>query len=232
MARRLAAFGFVVLRFDLSGIGDSSSRTDKMPFAESVIDEVRQAMDYLEHSKGLKQFCCVGLCSGATAAAQISAVDHRAKKAVLINPELPESVQIELMSSSSYYKKLFELSRWRQFFSLRSNYRQIFQVIRMMIIRKTRPVYLWNIELSGFTTETIKVLRSLRTRGVQLLMVFPEGDIRDRYFRKIIGEEYGIVQDNGFLTTEKIGKSDHLVTPLARQEELLNLISKWVIEKG
>jgi pimeloyl-ACP methyl ester carboxylesterase len=232
IARRLATFGFVVLRFDLSGIGDSGSRKDKVPFAQSVIDEVRQAMDYLEHLKGLKQFSCVGICSGATAAAQISAADRRAQKAILINPELPKRVQTELLSNSSYYKKLFDLRRWRQFLSLRSNYREIFQIISMMIIRKIRPIYHRNSEVSEFTTKTVELLQSLRTRGVQVLIVFPEGDIRERYFREIIGDKYGMVQNDGFLTTEKIGNADHLVTPLACQEELLNVISKWVTEKG
>jgi hypothetical protein len=63
-------------------------------------------------------------------------------------------------------------------------------------------------------------------------MVFPEGDIRDRYFREIIGDKYGMGQNDEFLTTEKIGNADHLVTPLACQEELLNVISKWMTEKG
>jgi len=232
IARRLAALGFVVLRFDLSGIGDSGPRKDKMPFAESVIDEVRQAMDYLEHFKGIKQFICVGVCSGATASAQISAVDHRAKKAVLINPELPRRIQIELMSHISYHKKLFDLRRWRHFLFLRSNYREIFQVIGMMIIRKIRPIYVRNSQLSEFTTETVKFLRSLRTRGVRLLMVFSEDDTEHRYFQKIIGDEYGMIQNDEFFAIEKIGNADHLFTPLACQEELLNLISKWVAEDG
>lgn len=231
MARRLAALGFVVLRFDLSGIGDSGPRKDKMPFAESIIDEVRQAMDYLEHFKGIKQFICVGVCSGAAASAQIAAVDHRAKKAVLINPELPKSIQIELMAHSSYYKKLFDLRRWRQFFSLRSNYREIFQVISMMIIRKIRPINLRNSELSEFTTETVKLLRSLRTRGVKILITFSEDDIGDRYLREVIQDEYRSMQDSGLLRIEVLLGADHLITPLICQENLMNLISNWLTEK-
>jgi pimeloyl-ACP methyl ester carboxylesterase len=231
IARRLAALGFVVLRFDLSGIGDSGPRKDKMPFAESVINEVRQAMDYLEHFKGIKHFFCIGLCSGATAAAQISAADHRIKKAVLISPELPESIQIELKSRSSYYKKLFDSHSWFRFFSLRSNYREIFQVISMMFIKKFRPIYLRNSELSKFTTETVRFLRSLRTHGVKILIVFSEDDAGDRYIRGVIQDEYPSIQDSGLLKIEVLLESDHLITPLICQENLLNLISNWLTEK-
>ena len=47
LARRLAEAGFVVMRFDYSGIGDSRPRTDDTPFARSALAETRQCMDVL-----------------------------------------------------------------------------------------------------------------------------------------------------------------------------------------
>jgi hypothetical protein len=41
LARRLADNGMPVFRFGFSGIGDSGPRKDKLPAAESVIDETR-----------------------------------------------------------------------------------------------------------------------------------------------------------------------------------------------
>jgi pimeloyl-ACP methyl ester carboxylesterase len=231
MARWLADLGFVVLRFDLSGIGDSGVRKDKMPFAESVIDEVRQAMDYLEQFKGIKQFFFIGLCSGATAAAQISHADHRVKKVVLISPELPKSIQIELMSHFSYYKRLFDWRSWLRFFSLRSNYREILQITNTMVIRKIRPINLENSELSEFTTKTVKLFQSLLTRGVKTLIVFSEDDIGEYYFRVVIQDKYPSMKDSGLLRTEVLLGADHLITPLTCQENLLNMISNWLTEK-
>jgi hypothetical protein len=39
IARMLAAMGYVVCRFDFSGVGDSSVRRDSLPFAQSAISE-------------------------------------------------------------------------------------------------------------------------------------------------------------------------------------------------
>lgn len=47
IARRLAAAGFVAMRFDFSGIGDSLPRKDGMSFARSAIVETQEAMDLL-----------------------------------------------------------------------------------------------------------------------------------------------------------------------------------------
>ncbi|MCH8830022.1 MAG: DUF1549 domain-containing protein, partial [Planctomycetes bacterium] len=48
IARRLAAEGFVAFRFDFSSIGDSLVRYDNLSFEKSAVDEVQDAMDFLE----------------------------------------------------------------------------------------------------------------------------------------------------------------------------------------
>ena len=55
LARRLAEQGTHALRFDFSGIGDSEVRRDDLSFERSAILEVREGMDHLAASKGVKQ---------------------------------------------------------------------------------------------------------------------------------------------------------------------------------
>jgi pimeloyl-ACP methyl ester carboxylesterase len=237
MARMLASMGFVVLRFDFSGIGDSGPRKDKLPVTESMIDEMRQAMDYLEQFKNIKQFICIGLCDGATAAGQISVADYRVRKAVLIDPPVPENPQSTLIAYSKYYSKraLFNPHSWLKFLLMRSSYRNICDAVRMEIKAIFRPGHSQIRETPEVTSALNKFFQTLRTRGTKLLIVYSEdseGDIGERYFLDVVKEEYRMMQDSGFLTTEKLNGTDHLVTPLASQEELLSLISKWVIERG
>lgn len=237
MARLLASIGFVVLRFDFSGIGDSGIRKDKLPVIESMADEMRQAMDYLEQTKGIKQFNCIGFCSGAAAAGQISVVDHRVKKAILIDPPVPESPQTELMAHSKYYSKqaLFNPHSWLKFLLMRSSYSNICGAVWMEIKARLRPDLSRFREASEIANELKKFFRTLRMKGVQLFMVYSEdseGDIGERYFLEVVKEEYRMMQDSGLLTSEKLHEADHLATPLASQEWLLNLISKWMDEKS
>jgi len=56
LARRLALAGFVTLRFDLSGIGDSVIRRDNVPFERSSVLETQEAMAYLAASRGVNHF--------------------------------------------------------------------------------------------------------------------------------------------------------------------------------
>lgn len=237
IARMLASMGFVVMRFDFSGIGDSGPRKDKLPATESTIDEVRQAMDYLEQFKNIKQFICIGLCDGATAAGQISAVDYRVKKVILIDPPVPANRQTELMAYSSYYSKhaLFNPRSWLKLFSMRSSYRAIFGAVWMEIEAKLKINHVLGGKISEVTNELSNFFRTLRIRGVKVLMIYSEtsaGEIGERYFLKIVKEEYRMMRDSGLLTTEKLSRTDHLVTPLASQEKLLNMISRWVKDRA
>jgi len=65
LARNLAALGLPVLRFDLSGIGDSPARRDHLPFYRSAVSETKEAMDYVTLVTGVEQFVLMGICSGA-----------------------------------------------------------------------------------------------------------------------------------------------------------------------
>src|SRR5215471_10633060 len=48
LARQLASLGFLVLRFDFSGVGDSPRRLDGVPQNRAHPLETKEAMDYLE----------------------------------------------------------------------------------------------------------------------------------------------------------------------------------------
>jgi dienelactone hydrolase len=85
MARRLAAMGFMVLRFDLSGVGDSTVRTDNLPFEKSAVSETREAMDALSAARGVEHFLLSGLCSGATISLTAAYGDPRVVGVMPIN---------------------------------------------------------------------------------------------------------------------------------------------------
>jgi pimeloyl-ACP methyl ester carboxylesterase len=77
IARTLAARGFTVLRFDLSGFGDSRAVGVKRAIEEQVVIDGRAAMDFLESRYGFKRFIIGGLCSGAVYSHYIAAADTR-----------------------------------------------------------------------------------------------------------------------------------------------------------
>lgn len=64
LARELAKQGFVTLRIDQSGKGDSERR-DQLGFEESMLLDFDDAAKFLTQEAGVKQFVVMGLCSGA-----------------------------------------------------------------------------------------------------------------------------------------------------------------------
>lgn len=85
LTRRAARAGFVAVRFDLSGVGDSDARRDHASFEERWIADTRAVMDHLEKSRGATRFVLMGLCSGADNSFQTASRDARVAGVVLID---------------------------------------------------------------------------------------------------------------------------------------------------
>ena len=234
IARRLAGEGFVVIRFDFSGLGDSGPRRDKMPATESVIDEVGQVMDYLESSKGIRRFCCVGLCAGAASAARVCLTDPRIRNLILINPLLPKSQQTFLIKQSNIYFKyaIFRVWNWIRFFSFKSNYRYVWQVVVAMIKRRVAPSLFRDSETQDISNELKKFFKTFRAQRKKMLMVYSELESVEIYFQMVVGAEYNAMKDSGQVRTEKLLGADHLVTPLSCQEKVIDLISNFLTENA
>lgn len=77
LARRAAARGFRVLRFDQSGLGDSAPRAGSLSMEERVVLDGREAFDFLDKTYGADRFVVGGLCSGALNAHRICVADER-----------------------------------------------------------------------------------------------------------------------------------------------------------
>lgn len=84
-ARRMASKGFVTLRFDLSGLGDSTARSDSLSSAERFNIDMREAVDFVLHKKQLSQVALIGLCSGVDPVHFVSVEDPRVSHAFFLD---------------------------------------------------------------------------------------------------------------------------------------------------
>jgi alpha-beta hydrolase superfamily lysophospholipase len=87
LARSLAKLGFRVLRFDLSGIGESPvfpGQGERELYTTQAVPETQAAIDFMM-SRGCKNVALLGLCSGGYTAFHTAVVDPRVVAILPIN---------------------------------------------------------------------------------------------------------------------------------------------------
>jgi len=84
LARALALRGYPMLRFDLSGLGDSAPRRDTSDAFARAVHDVEDAMAALSERRGFQRFVQLGFCSGVDSAHTVSVRDARVVGAIFI----------------------------------------------------------------------------------------------------------------------------------------------------
>jgi pimeloyl-ACP methyl ester carboxylesterase len=235
LARRLARAGFVVLRFDLSGIGDSVIRRDNIPFERSSVQETQEAMEYLATTRRTDRFLLAGICTGAVVAYHTARADQRVAGAVLINgqgyiPESEEDIHAYLVNRQRrrYYlaRAVYNPGSWRKLVTGRVRVGDILRALglRRDGLRRAKPSRNSTAEdiAAGFRaladrrTELL-FLYSAGDPGLEELEVILEGKVAELAARETV--QYGIVEH-----------ADHMFTALQSQEAFLRQTGDWLGE--
>lgn len=116
IAREIAARGLLAVRFDYSGIGDSEPRRGSDAFDEVSLRECAEVMDYVQRTRGVREFILYGLCSGADAAYNTALVDHRVVAMAQIDAYCYETMRFHV---ERYRRAVANPSRWRGYLSRR-----------------------------------------------------------------------------------------------------------------
>jgi pimeloyl-ACP methyl ester carboxylesterase len=108
MARELARNGHLCLRFDLSGMGDSSS-TGSGSNATRWVDDVRDSMTFMSERFGCRRFVLFGICAGAVRAYDTTLADQRVSGLFLLDCHLYPTWKTPLIY---YSRKILSVSNW------------------------------------------------------------------------------------------------------------------------
>lgn len=231
LARLLARMGYVVLRFDFSGIGDSGRRTDSFPFAEAAISDTRQAMDFLHVTRRANRFILAGICSGALIALRTAGIDPRVTGVVSINLAGHRS------RNGRYYGRTLVRHYGRIAFS------------KSFGLRACRNALLGSIDLRTLRGATRSLaagllapkdaepqesmpfqdlIRHLVASEMPLALIHSEGDEGLDYMKLALGDDLRTWTTSGTVQFVVIPGANHTFTLLENQQDLLDAVSGFI----
>ena len=233
LARSLASLGFVTLRLDFSGIGDSEPRRDGLTIEESRLRDAHEAMDFLAVSRGIEQFVLIGLCGGAVNAFRISRDDPRVVGAVMIDGYAYRTFGYYLRH---YGGRLLSGKRWWNLLTGRSSSgRKLRRMLQRGSTDKAEgkadvnPVGVSYIRRFPPRDAVLSDLHALIDRGVYLFFIYSEGGMDDYYnYESQFEDMFPSLHSNGRLRVKLIREADHTFTLLSHQRMLVDDIVDWV----
>lgn len=229
LARRLAALGHMVLRFDLSGIGDSDTRNDGREPLDAALEDLREVLDGLESTRAIRKVILVGLCSGADHAVIYAGRDPRIAGIVMIDPTIPPTLKHRAISLAA---RVFRSKPWVLLATLRH---PLYRAMRRNRSRagtsesgEYRRPDANSPEVRSFLQEAYA---KAQASGVRFLTVLT-GDLGSMHnYREQLLDAFPTVPLKQQMELEYHRQADHTFTAEAHREWLLGRIEKWVAER-
>lgn len=231
IARRLAAEGFPVMRFDLAGLGESEPRRDALPFEAGAVSDVKEAMDHLEKTRGASRFVLMGLCSGADTSFLTACEDARVVGAVLIDGYAYPTPEFH---ARRVLHRARRVRSWRAVAARRLG--RAWQTAQRVASRRAAeptapapsagPIRQYLREFPPKERFVADVMRLVQ-RGVRLHFVYSFGmpeyyNHEGQILAAFVGHDL-----RGRVTTELFPSANHTFTALSNQEALVGSIASW-----
>ena len=227
IARRLADAGFVCLRMDFSGIGDSEVRRTSLSYEDSTVGEAREAMDFLTAARSVSRFIFMGVCAGAENTLRIAGADARVAGAVMVDGFAYRTPGFYLRH---YGSRLLSVWRWRNLLAGRSDSgRRLRRLLRLGRGADQDPS--GGVPYSPVIPPKKAMLADLSKlvdRGTELFLVYSAGGMENYYNHSAqFGEAFPSLRGNARVRAEFFAEADHLFTILSHQEALVAAIEGW-----
>jgi hypothetical protein len=230
LARALSGDGFVALRFDFSGIGDSRQAGGHERFVRRAAREVTEAMDFLERSRGLSEFVLVGICAGADHGLQASLADSRVRGAVLVDGYNRLSLGVGMVLHR-HRQNLLNPRSWFRFVTGRS---LTWTALRNLAASRhsIRAVLAPPDSMLPPPEEFVTQVQALAARGTDLLLVYTGISAAYYNYKRLLRRRVSAAPLRDRVRVEHLADSDHLFTLRPNRERLVELVRSWACERA
>jgi pimeloyl-ACP methyl ester carboxylesterase len=238
LSRRLLARGWIVLRADLTGLGDSDAidgAPDNVVYSASAVREVQALAAWLRDAWRVTDCRAIGLCSGAYHAFKAAGRGHVLDGVIPVNP-LTFFWHPDRQPEIPGYKLADEMNRYRQepvsaarlLKVLRGDVdlRRVGGVLAGALSARLRDRardvarwVRWPIE-----DDLAAEVRALLARGVGLHFVFARGDPGIELLRRQGGAAVRRLERSGRIGPTFIEDADHTFTRAQRRDQLIGTL--------
>ncbi len=237
LARCWAQRGYVVLRLDLAGLGDSATRAgqpDNLVYPPDAMGDIASAIEFLRSHHGVETVTLAGLCAGAYHALRAAAAGLPVHLALMINPltffwkqgmTLNDLQIAEIVRNPGVYReRVLSGAAWGKLLCGRVNLR------RVAMVFARRAILAVEMALRGLSRRMhVRLprdlawdLQTIASRGVRMVFVFARGDTGADLLRIQGGTAVETIGDRCRVYT--IDGADHIFSqsePRAQLEQLL-----------
>jgi len=235
LARRLAAKGHTVLRFDLSGIGDSEKRSDALSDLDGTLADIGEVMDWLENAAPKTPVVLIGLCIGAQNALAQGGIDRRVDGVVLLDPFIPHTSRFHV---NFYVRKVirnaFKPSAWSgfglQLLSAIGQRRPRRPTVEGQGEGEVAPDEIAQppMEDAAVRSQLERAYQAAIDRRLNILMVLTGGMTLQHNYRRQFFDAFPQLRFGDLLNLEYWGDIDHVFSHGADRERLFSRIESWL----
>lgn len=225
-ARRLAAKGWLVLRYDISGIGESAvhpGRPENEVYTAKGVDDLRSAIGFLREQLGVEQVSGAGLCSGAYHLLRGAEAGIPLRGIFVINPLTFHWVEgmslkyppfVMAQTAAQYQRSVRDWRKWRKLLrggvDLQHAGVVVFDRLRergRLVLRDTRRTLGVSVPDDLGTR-----LNDLVQRGVRVHFVFSAGDPGEALLRIGAGRAFTQLKRSGAVDLRHLPGCDHALS--------------------
>jgi pimeloyl-ACP methyl ester carboxylesterase len=238
LARRWARCGYLVIRMDLAGLGDSetrSARPQNEVFPPAAVDDIRSAIAFLQTTYRIECVSLCGLCSGAYHALQAAIARLPLSGILMVNPQnffWKEGTDINALQPADVFlriqnhrERIFSVAHWKRLLTGEVN---IWSILR---IYAQRPLFALESTVRDVARRLhLRLSRDLgwqleeiAHRGVRVVFVFGRGEAGIDLLRMHAGLSLQRLKDQ--CRTHIIDGSDHVFSKTSQREALEALLS-------
>lgn len=241
-ARRWAAKGLRVVRFDFGGIGDSLAapgRPDNETYSPRAVPDVQLLMRELARTHGIERFVLCGVCSGAYVSFRTALEPGPVAGVIPINPQIfhyREGMSLEItpgkvLSEARRYRASFgQLDKWKKLLRGEVHLRALgLTAVRRVELSVRARVDALRARLPGAPPGPHQIPRELRRlvdRGLDVFFVYSVDDPGVEYLDLHAGRAVAKLRGRPNFGIGMIPDADHTFVPLPAQRRLADLLTE------